>query len=126
MKITNVKPNHEKTKKFVKNFSGKVRKVFITLDVKGKTWEEKKKIVQDKLIKTYGDIPDGVVFSKRATKDRNNPDGLRLFVLCSWIKRNRFHDNKGFFPFGSLCNAINKQVEGRTKNNILLTLENPE
>jgi hypothetical protein len=120
MQIRNVKINNRFTKEVQETFNGRMRKKLVTLNVKGKSWEQKKNLIYDKLIKIYNDIPEGVSFHKRKTKDiKNNPDGLRVFVKCDWIKRNRFDDQKGIFNFGTLIQAINRQIAGRTKKNIL-------
>lgn len=120
MIINNVKANYKKTKEISQNINGKIRKKLVTLNVKGMDWEEKEKIIKENLIKIYSTIPNGITISKRKTSDKdNNPDGLRIFVKCNWIKRNRFHDYKGTYPLGSLLQAINRQIEGKTKENIL-------
>lgn len=119
MKINNVKVNNDNHKEMVQTIGGRVRKKLKVFDVDNLTWENKKTLITEHLFETYGDIPDGITFSARKTKDSHNPDGLRIFVRCSWIKRNRFYDNKGIFPIGTLINAINKQIEGKTKSNIL-------
>lgn len=114
------KSNYKYIKEVKKTFNGRMRKQLIILDVKGKTWETKKELVHKKLIKSFYGVPNGVSFHKRKTSDlKNNPDGLRLFVKCSWIKRNRFDDKNGVFHVGSLIQAINRQIEGKTKDNIL-------
>lgn len=121
MKITNVNSNQDYSKEVVKTVSGRIRKKLAVMDVSGKTWNDKRKDVKKVLMKVYKDIPDGINFARRKTKDlNNNPDGLRLFVLCSWINRNRFYDEKGIFNIGSLLQAINRQIDGKTKKNILI------
>ena len=119
MKITNVKSNATYSKEVVRTITGKIRKQLVTMNVSDKTLQEKKKKVTKTLLKIYGAIPDGVSFSKRKTKDSHNPDGYRLFVVCSWIKRNRFYDINGIFKIGSLVQAINRQIDGTTKKCIL-------
>ena len=118
--MNNIKANTDYCKEVKTTTKGKIRKVLSTIDVYGKTWNEKRKIIEEILIKSYGKIPDEISFYRIKTKDfENNIDGLRIFVVCDWIKRNRFYDNKGIFKIGSLLNAINKQIEGKTKENIL-------
>ena len=120
MKILNVKSNKDYCKEIVTTISGRIRRQLSVMDVSGKTWSEKRKDIHDFFIKVYGDIPNGVSFARRKTKDlKNNPDGLRIFVLCSWIKRNRFFDKDGIFHMGSVLQAINKQIEGKTNKKIL-------
>lgn len=118
--INNVNAKYGHNKVVVKNINNKIRKKLITIDVKKLTWEEKKNIIQTKLIDVYGDIPNGISFIKIRSRDIiNNIDGLRLLVKCDWIKRNRFFDYNGVFHFGTLINAINKEIEGTTKQTIL-------
>lgn len=119
MEITNVKSNYTYCKEVVKTIDGRIRKKLIVMDVSGKTVAEKRKLISDKLLKAYGAIPDGITFSKRKTKDKHNPDGYRIFVVCEWINRNRFYDDKGEFKIGTLMTAINKQIDGQTKKQIL-------
>jgi len=119
MIIDNVKANHIYCKEVIRTMSGRIRKKLRILDVSGKTLKEKKILIEQDLLKIYGNIPDGIRFSKRKTKDKHNPDGFRLFVICEWIKRNRFYDVGGTFKIGSLMQAINNQIEGKTKINIL-------
>lgn len=120
MQIKNVKANNDFTKHVVKTFNGRMRKKLVVLEVEGKTWEEKKELINKKLVRAYGKLPNGISFEKRKTNDKkNNPDGLRFFVKCFWIRRNRFHDYKGIFHLGTLIQAINRQIKGKTRNNIL-------
>jgi hypothetical protein len=124
MKILNVRSNYDHSKEAINSLKGKVRVQLSIENVAGKTWLQKKNLVMNKLLKVFGDIPTGVSFAKRETRDlENNPDGLRIFVICDWIKRNRFHDNKGIFHMGSLIQAINRQIEGKTKKRLLRKIE---
>lgn len=120
-KITNVKSNHNATHTISTTKTGKDRNQLTILDVDGMEWQEKKELVEKELKNIYEEIPDGISFIKRKTwPDENNPDGLRIFVHCCWIKRNRFHDNYGKFELGRLVKAINKQIDGETRKRILL------
>jgi len=121
MTIRNVKSNYTYCKEVIKTMDGRIRKKLSVLDVSEKTLTEKREIITKRLLRVYGAIPDGVRFSKRKTKDPFNPDGYRIFVMCDWIKRNRYYDEKGKFKIGSLIVAINKQIEGKTNKNILIT-----
>ena len=108
-------------KEITQTVRGKIRKQLKVIDVSGMTWIQKKNEIEEHLYIAYNKIPDGITFSKRKTKDiKNNPDGLRIFVLCNWIKRNRFYDDGGIFKIGSLMQAINKHIEGTTRKNILI------
>ena len=117
------KPNKELSKHTVETKNGRLRRVLKVLNVSGLSWTRKKNLIQKHLIDTFGTIPSGVVFDKRKTKDINNPDGLRVFVRCNWIKVNRFYDYKGEFKIGTLIEAINRQVENKTKKSILAPLK---
>ena len=120
MIIKNVKSNYTYCKEVITTINGRIRKKLSVLDVSEKTLTEKREIITKRLLRVYGAIPDGVRFSKRKTKDPFNPDGYRIFVMCDWIKRNRYYDEKGKFKIGSLIYAINKQIEGKTNKNILI------
>ena len=119
MKINNVNVNHDNHKEMIQTISGRIRKKLKVFDTDNLSWDDKKKMITEYLIDTYGEIPQGVSFSKRKTKDKHNPDGLRIFVICDWIKRNRFYDENGVFKIGTLINAINKQIEGKTNPKIM-------
>lgn len=117
------KANRELSKHTIRSKNGKLRRKLIILNVSGLSWTKKKNLIHKHLIKVFGQVPSGIVFDKRKTKDINNPDGLRLFVRCNWIKVNRFYDYKGEFKLGTLIEAINRQIENKTKNNILAPLK---
>jgi hypothetical protein len=100
--------------------TGITRNQLIEHNVSGKLWNEKKELVEKEMKFLYGCIPTGISLLKRETKKTDiNPDGLRIFVHCDWIKRNRFYDYKGVLKLGRIFKAINKQLEGKTKSNIL-------
>jgi len=116
------KPNLVATSKTSYDKNGVLRKRLVVLDVSAISYEKKKEMIEEKLIRTFGEIPEGLTFDVRFTKKTNkNPDGKRVFVRCSWIKRNRFHDNEGKFHYGTLVKAINKHLLGQTKPNIMMT-----
>lgn len=119
-KIDNVKAQPLMIHTLKETKTGILRNQLIEYNVSGMTWTEKKELIEKEMKLVYGDIPKGVSFLKRETKKNEvNPDGLRLFVYCEWIKRNRFYDYKGILRVGRIFKAINKQIEGKTKKDIL-------
>ena len=121
-KIENVQAQPVCTHTLTESVRGKLRNKLTVLDVAGKTWKEKRDMIYELLIHDFGEIPEGVSFMRRKTnaKDKkNNPDGLRILVYCTWIKRNRFYDENGKFNYGTVVKAVNKQIIGFTKKHIL-------
>jgi hypothetical protein len=120
-KIKNVHSQPVMTHTLGETKTGKIRNKLTVLNFDGMLWKEKKNILEKELVNAFTAIPDGVSFIKRKTqKTKINPDGLRIFVHCKWIKRNRFYDYKGKFKLGTLIKSINKQIEGKTKKTILV------
>jgi uncharacterized protein YfkK (UPF0435 family) len=111
MTTTLLKSNPNYCKEITQTIRGKIRKKLKVINVSNMTWEQKKNEIKEHLYMAYGNIPDGLTFSKRKTKDiKNNPDGLRIFVLCNWIKRNRFYDDGGKFKLGAFIVNINEHI----------------
>ena len=118
-KVKNVSVQPDALHEIVDVAENKLRKKLIQLKTAGLTFQEKKELVLKELIKTYGEVPNGISIVKRITKKTDvNPDGLRILVNCDWIKRNRFNDYHGIFRFGRLVKAINKEIEGKTRDSI--------
>lgn len=120
-KIENVKPQPIMMHTLSKSTRGNMRNKLTVLDVSGMTWLEKKKLVEKEIMIAYGDIPEHVLFLRRQTvKNKTNPDGLRLFIFCPWLKRNRFDDYGGVIKLGQIFKAFNKQIEGKTNPDLLV------
>ena len=121
MEIKNVNTQPVMAHTLTEDKNGKLRNQLTILDVSGKTWKEKRDMIHEQLVYVYEDVPEGISFLKRKTPVNEwNPDGLRILVHCSWIERNRFYDEFGQFKLGTVIKAVNRQVEGKTKDHILL------
>ena len=108
-------PKKTKKKKISKKESGeKKNKTILNKDVlntSGMMFEQKKELIEKKLMDWYGKIPDGCSIEKlpiRGGETDDNPDGLRVLIHIKGESRQRNYDNKGIFKFGRFIKRFSK------------------
>jgi len=82
----------------------------------GLTWEQKVKLIKEKIKDEFNEIPKGVTFEKMNVKKgkcKSNPDGLRLLVHIKGLERQRLYDYVGRFKL----NKIYKEIQSLKERN---------
>ena len=116
----NIQANREEESEIKEFEDGNMRKVLVVLNVSGLNFNEKKVLITDKLKEVYGEIPEEIKITRVTTRpDNYNPDGWRILVECNWLKRQRFHDDKGIYRFGTLLKSINNFILNKTNKRLL-------
>lgn len=88
------------------------KKIIQKINVSKKSWNEKKKIIEELILKEFSLVPETVEFKimnlKGNKKDEHNPDGTRLLVYVEGMNQQNNYDYKGEFNIGMLFKNIRK------------------